>query len=117
MAKPKRVVPLSTQEKISDAEKGLMILNQQKAEIEIKIREKKQELAALGKQLEGERLNEIADIASRAGITVMDILSAFKDGDILSLIPAGKNQYEKIVPRQATSNSSGNNILPQTPAT
>ena len=95
MAQTKKATALTTQEQIIEAQKELMILNQQKAEIESQIKDKKQILAALDKKLENERLNEIAAIANSAGISVMDILQAFQDGDILSLIPTEKSAAVK----------------------
>lgn len=105
MAKTKKATALTTQEQIIEAQKELMILNQQKAEIESQIKDKKQVLAALDKKLENERLNEIAAIANSAGISVMDILQAFQDGDILSLIPTEKSAAVKEAPKNEFPNT------------
>lgn len=105
MAKTKKATALTTQEQIIEAQKELMILNQQKAEIESQIKDKKQVLAALDKKLENERLNEIAAIANNAGISVMDILQAFQDGDILSLIPTEKSAAVKEAPKNESPNT------------
>lgn len=105
MAKTKKATALPTQEQIIEAQKELMILNQQKAEIESQIKDKKQVLATLDKKLENERLNEIAAIANSAGISVMDILQAFQDGDILSLIPTEKSAAVKETPKNESPNT------------
>ena len=105
MAKTKKATALTTQEQIIEAQKELMILNQQKAEIESQIKDKKQVLAALDKKLENEHLNEIAAIANSVGISVMDILQAFQDGDILSLIPTEKSAAVKEAPKNEFPNT------------
>lgn len=89
MAKTKKNTSVSTAEMIAEAENALVLLMQQKSDIEAKIKEAKNKLADYNRQLQNEQLNEIAAIAEKSGITVVDILAAFRNGEILELIPAG----------------------------
>ena len=77
---------LSIDVKISEAEKALDALMNERARIENSIKEKKQEIVELCEKRDEEQLKEIRDIANNVGVSVADLLAAFKEGVVLDLI-------------------------------
>lgn len=96
MARGKRMNPaFSIDAKISEASKALDALLNERARIENSIKEKKQEIVELCEKRDEEQLKEIRDIANNVGVTVSDLLAAFKEGVVLDLISSSQNVTAK----------------------
>lgn len=107
MARNKRSTPsLSTAELIGQKEQEIAEYNRQIADAKAKIKLAENELVQLGEKQKMEKLTDLAGIAEGAGLSVDDVLRAFKDGTILSLIEKSVENKNNIA---ATSTPSQTN--------
>lgn len=100
----------SVDAKISEAEKALDALLNERARIENLIKEKKQEISELCEKRDEEQLKEIATIAGNVGVSVSTLLAAFKDGTVLELISTSSQtaptKAEETTPASAPTSTS-----------
>lgn len=63
----------------------LVVLRKKQVETEAEIKAKKSDIAELENQLKAEKLNAVANLLGRNGISVDDLLSAADTGDFLTM--------------------------------
>ena len=76
----------TTENLIKVCEARLFSLNEDLKKIKADIKEEEKTLADLNEKLKQEKLSNIGVIAENAGVSIDDLLSALKDGTVLSLI-------------------------------
>lgn len=104
---------LSTAEQIAETEKEIAAYNQQINEMKAKVKTAENHLVELNKQHKIEKLSDIGTMAENAGISVDDLLAAFKDGTVLSLID--KNDKPASTTASAPSPAPSTTTNPVTP--
>lgn len=104
---------LSTAELIAEKEREIEAFNQQIAEKKAQLKAAENELVALNKQHKIEKLSDIGTIAEDAGISIDDLLAAFKDGTVLELI----DKKDSASAKPATNPSPASVGNPTTPTT
>lgn len=86
MAKIKLDKKDTTENLIKASEARLLSLNEDLKKLKGDIKEEEKNLAELNEKLKQEKLSNIGAIAENAGVSIDDLLSALKDGTVLSLI-------------------------------
>lgn len=84
----------NTEALISASEARLAELNENLKAVKDSIKAEEKNLAELNERLKQEKLNDIGSIAEKAGVSIDDLLSAIKDGTVLSLIAEPSNAKE-----------------------
>lgn len=85
----------NTEALISASEARLAELNENLKAVKDSIKAEEKNLAELNERLKQEKLNDIGSIAEKAGVSIDDLLSAIKDGTVLSLIADAETSNEK----------------------